>query len=78
MSIRVPRWFLSSSPSTEPIEDSELVEGELRGESAGLTTCEGADELATDCVVTERWTAPLWTGRAVVDAIAIVVKVKDV
>ena len=45
---------LRPSASTEPIEDNELVEGELRGESAGLTTCEGADELAADCAVTER------------------------
>jgi hypothetical protein len=78
VSIREPCWPFRTSPSTEPIEDSELVEGELRGESAGLTTCEGADELATDCAVTERWKAPLCVGRAVVDAIVSVVKVRDV
>lgn len=77
MSSKVPRWFLRGSSSTEPIEDSEVLEGELRGESAGETTWEGADELATEWSVTERWTAPLCVGRAVVDAIVFVVRVKD-
>jgi len=69
VSSKTPAWPLTTDSSTELSDESDVDEGEPRGESAGETTAEFVMLETVESVVTVRWMADLG-GRAVVEAIA--------